>query len=101
MALTIAPVRTFVIGDHRAVIADVTFDSSYVTGGESLTQTDLGLTRTLSFVSATVATTGHTCPYDYTNSKLLAFNGTTQIANTTDLSAVTTRVFAVGKGPGL
>ena len=101
MALTISPVRTFVLGDHRCVIADVTFDSSYATGGESLTNTDLGLTRSLMSLDAGVATTGHACPYDYTNQKLMAFNGTTQIANTTDLSAVTTRVVAIGKGPGL
>ena len=101
MALTITPVRTFVLGDHRAVIADITFDSSYATGGESLTQTDLGLTRSLVLLQASPATTGHSCPYDYTNAKLMAFNGTTQISNATDLSSVTTRVMAIGKGPGL
>lgn len=101
MALTIVPVRTFVLGDHRCVIADVTFDNSYATGGESLTQTDLGLTRSLMSLAAGAATTGHACPYDYTNAKLMAFNGTTQIANTTDLSTVTTRIVAIGKGQGL
>lgn len=101
MGLTIAPVKSYVTGDRRTVIADVTFDSSYPTGGEALTASDLGLTGTLTYVNAAPAPTGHVCPYDRTNSKLMAFNGTTEIANTTDLSTVTTRLMAIGKGPGL
>jgi hypothetical protein len=101
VALTIRPVKTWVCGDRRNVLADITFDNSYPTGGEALTATDLGLTLELNAVHAAPATTGHVCPYDQANAKLMAFNGTTQIADRTDLSAVTTRVLAVGKGPGL
>jgi hypothetical protein len=101
VALTITPVKTFAAGGCRTVIADVAFDNSYPTGGESLTAIDLGLTLELYSVSAAPATTGHACPYDRTNSKLMAFNGTSEIADRTDLRAVTTRVTAIGKGPGL
>lgn len=100
MALAVVPVRTFVIGDRREVIADVTFDNSYTTGGLSLTAAQLGLTAA-DVVIATSAITGQTFPYDYAGSRLLAFAGAAQVANGTDLSAVRTRVVAHGKGPGL
>lgn len=101
MALTITPVKTFVVGDRKCVIADVLFDNSYASGGEVLTGADLGLDLVLDSVNAGAATTGHVCPYDYTNQKLMAFNGTTQIVGAVDLSAVKTRVVAIGKGKGL
>lgn len=101
MALTIRKVSSFCVGNHRMVIADVTFDSAYRTGGTALTARDFGLNTQLVRIEAAATTGGHGCPYDYTNSKLMAFNGTTQIADNTDLSRVTTRVAAIGKGYGL
>jgi hypothetical protein len=101
MALTVRKVASFVSGDRRTVVADVTFDNSYVTGGEALTARDFGLTLALTSVHPAPTITGHVCPYDAANSKLMAFRGGSEIANATDLSTVTTRVTAVGKGPGL
>lgn len=101
MALTITPVKSFCIGNHRMVIADVQFDSGYRTGGTALTGKNLGLNTQLVQVHATTTNGGHGCAYDWTNSKLKAFNGTTEIADATDLSRYTTRVTAIGKGYGL
>ncbi len=100
MALSVVPVRTFVIGDRREVVADVTFDNSYTTGGLALTPAQLGMT-TLDVVIATSAATGQTFPYDYAAGKLMAFAGSAQVAPATDLSAVKSRVVVHGKGPGL
>lgn len=91
------------VGDMRAVIADVAFDSSYPTGGESLTAAMLGLSA-IEFVIAEPAA-GYTFEYDHANSKLLArWVDTTvdgapqaQVADTTNLSAVTgVRIIAFG-----
>jgi hypothetical protein len=101
VALTVRKITSYADGNHRKVIADVAFDNAYRTGGLALTARDLGMGLFLSSVDAQITTRGHGCPYDYTNSKLLAFNGTTQIADGTDLSGVTTRVTVIGKGYGL
>lgn len=98
MALTVTLRKVFVTGDRKEVVADVLFDNSYLTGGEALTGTQLGLEGELNVIDATPALTGQTFSYDYTNAKLLAWVGGTQVANAVDLSAVTTRVVAVGKG---
>ncbi len=45
MALTVSRVTRSTFGNKRIVIADVTFDSSYPTGGESLTASDVGLRK--------------------------------------------------------
>lgn len=104
MALTVTTVRRTVYGNRRVVIADVTFDSSYLTGGESLTPSDLGLTA-VDRIDAGVSTGGYVIVYDHTNSKLMAFQGDNtnaaaapliQVPNATNLSAVSVRVDAIG-----
>lgn len=94
MALTISNLQHGVSGNKRENIADVAFDSSYPTGGESLTPAQLGLTSVDVVLSDHKA--GYNFVYDKANQKLLAYNGTTQVANTTDLSAITARVVAKG-----
>ena len=89
MALTINVVRSYVTGDRRAVVADVTFDASYATGGLPLT-VGFGLELELTRLDGGIAPTGHAARTT-TRRELLAFNGTTQIAALTDLSRVTTR----------
>ena len=107
----------------RPVSAQVDFDSSYPTGGESLTPSQLGL-ETVAFLIAE-SKSGYTFEYDYTNKKLKAFTSTaahthtentsatyvqnattsssaaaaaSEVANATDLSAVTNvRVLAFGR----
>lgn len=87
-------------GADRYTVTDVTFDSSYPTGGEPLTASDLGLTFVAhAFVVPKVLGTGSTvgCTYDIANAKLLAYAAAAQIANTTDLSAATFTVWAFGR----
>lgn len=43
MALTISVVSSDVIGTRRQVVGNLTFDSSYLTGGEPITPGSLGL----------------------------------------------------------
>lgn len=103
MALTVTEVsRNNGPGNRKEVIATVQFDSSYATGGESLTPASLGF-QAFDFVSATHAG-GYSFEYDHTNSKMLAYwvdtsvDGAPQseVASTTDLSAVTCRIRAIG-----
>lgn len=100
MALTITKVNDFVVGDRMCVIADVTFDSSYTTGGLSLTASNLGL-FSLDIVDATMARGSNDFAFDYTNNRLLAFSGASEVTNATNLSTVTSRIMAIGKGQGL
>jgi hypothetical protein len=100
MSLTnTAVVTPFVPGQKRCTVTKVVFDSSYPTGGEALTPTDLGL-NTVVFAEAQVqvAGTGSVTAvfYDITNQKLKAFTAAAEVANTTDLSAVTAQVVAFG-----
>jgi hypothetical protein len=110
MAVTVTKVATNVSGRFRERIVDVLMDSSYATGGEALTAADLGLKQPL-FVQAiqkTVGTTIRVFQYDLANSKILAFQQTDpaavggadvplkEVASTTDLSAITVRVRALG-----
>jgi hypothetical protein len=102
MAITIGKVnldnRNHVLGNRRQVVVDVTLDNSYPTGGYALSLATLGVDGVPDYVIASATTTGHLLVYNYSTSKLMAFNGTTQIANTTDLSAVVVRLIAQGKG---
>lgn len=87
-------------GASRFTVTDVLFDSSYPTGGEPLTASDLGLTFVEWAISTVkVAGTGSVISvfYDIANAKLLAYAAAAQIANTTDISAVTATVVAFGK----
>jgi hypothetical protein len=87
-------------GAERRTVTDVLFDASYPTGGEPLTASDLGLS-TVAFASASVKVAGTGAVtavfYDIANAKLLAYTASAQVANTTDLSAVTVEVVAWGK----
>lgn len=94
MALTISNFQPGSGGNLRRNIMDITFDSSYATGGESLTPAMLGLVRVDKFNAQEVG--GRTFPYDRSTQKLQAYASTTEVANTTDLSAVTVRVEALG-----
>lgn len=80
MALTTTFVRRSVFGNRRVTVADVDFDSSYPTGGESLTATNLGMS-VLDLVLVSNKG-GLIFEYDYTNSKLLAKHPTGGAAST-------------------
>lgn len=104
MALTLAKVgRANVIGNRDCVIVDVTFDSAYPAGGESLTAADLGLNK-IEYVSDGVTDTGYVTRYNYSTSKLQAFDsdyststdGPLQETGTTNLSTSDVRVLVIG-----
>jgi hypothetical protein len=110
MALTLSPVTRTNFGDKRVRIYDVTFDSSYPTGGESLTPADVGL-KAIYTVEGSQARNAdgsltHSIIYDHANKKLLAhqFDGSAlstqafeEVAAGTNLSAFSTRLMIVGK----
>lgn len=95
MALTFTEEVRTVAKAERIVVTTVTFDSSYVTGGEPFTAADLGMGR-IDFLSAT--TDGNfAVVWDKANSKLKAFtNAGVEVANATNLSAIAVRIMAIG-----
>ncbi|MCK6620335.1 MAG: hypothetical protein HUU32_12790 [Calditrichaceae bacterium] len=95
MSLALTTRKTDLQGTVRVVYLDITFDSSYPTGGEPF---ETGLDTVL---SANIEPSGgYIFKYDYTNRKILAYyadydavadGALIQVADTTDLSAISTR----------
>lgn len=107
MALTVAFAKgPAVEGDLSYVVAQITWDNSYPTGGLALTPAQVGLSKILFSVDGGVTNAGSagmvSTSYDVANSKLLAFGGAAagskhgEVTNATDLSAVTSRVVFFG-----
>jgi hypothetical protein len=109
MALTLTKIAAFTSGNKRHRVYDVTFDSSYPTGGESLTASDVNLRKIEQLIvhgPATATrggTTGVLATYDYTNSKLQAFWGNAgtasvlpEVTDTTDIATQICRITAIG-----
>ena len=65
------------VGNQRQITGSVTFDSSYVTGGEPFTPADVGLTALLSFEVELDATAGYVPVWNRSTTapKLMAFYG--------------------------
>lgn len=93
MALTVTQKRYLDLGNSRGVIVNVAFDSSYPTGGEDLTPALLGLSQVDAFIPVS-GNPGYS--FQFTGSKLLAFNGTTQVTNATNLSTLTPDFLVIG-----
>ena len=71
MALAISNSKTSVFGNKRISNFDVAFDSSYPTGGEPLSLSNLGLSEVdIVLISQK---SGYMLEYDYTNKKVLAY----------------------------
>lgn len=111
MAVTVASrdsegAFALVPGSRRQTVALVTFDSSYPTGGESVSAASLGL-NFIDFVAANNASssTGPTAldsvPVKQTDGsyKLRLHTSSTgaEVANASDQSAVTVEILAVGR----
>lgn len=87
----------------KMVLTYLTFDNSYPTGGEALTAANLGLEEVLAVVFPCSA--GYSFAYDKANAKVIAYWVDTtvdgaalaQVANTTDLSAVSVYALAFGR----
>ena len=92
MALSVTETTKTVFGDKRVVFAQVTFDSSYPTGGEAVAASDFPSISTaieeVAVLSSSPAGT-EVVVYDRANAKLLVFtaDGTEQ-GNGTDASGV-------------
>ena len=76
MSVTITNKRQDNIGSKKLVTCDVTFDSSYASGGESPEtgsfKTQLGLTRVTNAILGQVG--GYSYEYDYTNHKIKVYS---------------------------
>ena len=114
MALTLTKIAAFTSGNKRHRVYDVTFDSSYPTGGESLTASDVNLRKIEQLIvhgpstATRGGTTGALPTYDYTNAKLQLFwaratDGNAQsatvfpeVTNTTNVATQICRVTAIG-----
>lgn len=91
-----------VAGNRKTVIGVITFDSSYATGGEAVTLTQLGLTR-LDWLELN-AGIGYLPTWDgsATTPKVLLYrqtaatNALIEVPSTTDMSATTVRFRAEG-----
>lgn len=88
----------------------ISFDSSYPTGGESLTAADLGFEdNAANLIVLVPSKSGYVFEYDGANAKIKAYYGDNnnasdgpliEVPNTTDLSAITdVRVIAFGFQP--
>jgi hypothetical protein len=71
MAIAVSNVKPIRTGNLRSAVATITFDSSYPTGGESLSPSLLGL-QNIEYFSVD-SSPGYTFKYDYTNSKILVY----------------------------
>lgn len=108
MALTITGIRKepIKVDGMRGLVrgrCNVTFDSSYPTGGESITPTNLSLLSQIvsMFGSPDSDANAYRLSFDYTNSKLMVFSqgaadAGDEVANTTDLSALSFNCEFVG-----
>jgi len=95
MALTFVDDARSVIRNKRMVVASVTFDSSYPTGGEPLVAADLGL-GSIDYLSATTDGS-NAIVWDKANNKLKAYTAAgAEVANATNLSTVVVRILAIG-----
>lgn len=103
MAVSIsAPVKKVVRGNERVAYVDITGPASYTSpGGEALSAADIvklcggkagAVIGDIVQLDAEPSTAGHTLVLDRANSKIKYFNGTTEIANAVNLSAVVCRV---------
>ena len=106
MALILDQFKRTIFGNKRIVMCDCDFDSSYPTGGESLTAASLGI-KTIELLIAEPKS-GYVFSYDYTDAKLMVYyadyaaaaaGALIQIPDLTDLSAITNvKIFAIGTG---
>ena len=102
MALTIVrhgfPFPPGAFGGRRMGYVDITFDSSYPTGGEPLVAADLGLGTIELLIPAqrNTAAALHTVNYDSQAHTLVALVAGIQVANAVNLATLTVRCFYIG-----
>jgi len=102
MALTITAIKRVHVPAGRALVADITFDSSYPTGGEPLTPADLGMTSIEWLEAKQKGLASRLAAYDYANAKLVLFTAIgAEAANASDQSTIVVRAFAIGDQQGI
>lgn len=89
MALTLSQKHNLVVGNKRLTVTNVTFDSSYPTGGEPVTAADFGLS-VLDLVLIQPPS-GFLVEFDSTNSKLVVRNSTAGHTHTENTAATYTQ----------
>jgi hypothetical protein len=88
-------------GNNKYVIKRILFDSSYATGGESLTPTQLGF-DSLHIMLTSSEDNGYVAEYDYSGEKLVLYEAGAdgaaldEVADTTDVSSVYVRILTFG-----
>lgn len=92
MALTLTSRSQVVAGNKRNVYITAAWDSSYASGGESLTAANLGL-RTITRLTAEPMS-GFVFLYDYTNSVLRAYTQFNTYTATVDIASLATDAIA-------
>ena len=101
MALTVSLTGDWMAssGSQRATSGTITFDSSYATGGESLTAANVGL-GTISFIEFNQGSSGYTFAYDYSTNKVKVYHsaGFTP-AGTNSAPTITTTTNATTTAP--
>ena len=96
MALSVASQHTVAIRPLEGAVTvkmlplvQVTFDSSYPTGGETLTASTLGLSSILNVVIGGTSAGGFMAVWDPVNGKILLFDAAfAQAANASDQSSI-------------
>ncbi len=78
MSLTVNNQEYSVFGNKGIGMCDVDFDSSYPTGGESLTPGDVGLSKIQHIMIE--GKSGYIFEYDYSNEKIKVINPTNIVA---------------------
>lgn len=104
MAITTSRVHHWSDGARFERIIDVTFDSSYPTGGYPLTVANTFLRNAIYDVRDGVSSGGHVVRYNPTTGKLQLYVGgaaastpLAELANATNVSTVTARLRVTGK----
>ena len=96
MALTVTRRSVESLGSKNAVVADITFDNNYPTGGEAIAAADLGL-QAIDFMLVEQNESGKVITFDRANSKLMVFAGAlAEAAAASDQSGTAVRVLAIG-----
>lgn len=101
MALAFSKIAQYSDGPYTKAVYDVTFDSSYPTGGEAFTAANFGLNNVV-YGTADVKSVGGTVNVanvyvDRANLKLKVYDETpAEAANTSDLSTLVVQVQVVG-----
>lgn len=98
---TVTIVKVWADGDRKHVVADVAPNSSYATGGDTLSGTELLLETELTEVKCPAMNIAgdRLYSYDHANLKLKIFTAlSTEAVAATNQSTKTVRVTAFGKG---